>query len=98
MQLFVELVEIFPRIGFELREAVSRAEIVRPALMLMAVLRCMRINQHSANGISHAFLNLEVPMLGTVVARVSFVMMMLFGGRRPCMSGTAAGAAAGALR
>lgn len=71
---------------------------MRSTLMLMAMLRRVRINQHSANGISRALLNLEIPRLGTVVARVSFVMMMLFGRRGACMSGTAAGAAAGALR
>gem|GEM_PF-4479848 len=65
--------------------------------MLMAMLRSVRINQHSANGISHAVLNLKGPMLGVVVARVSFVVTV-FGGRRPCMSGTATGAAARALR
>src|SRR4051794_19214683 len=82
-------VEILRRIGFEFREAASRAEIVRSALMLVPVLRCVRVNQHSANGISHALLALGVPMLGLVVACVSFVMMVS-GRLRPCMSGTAA--------
>ena len=65
--------------------------------MLMAVLRRMRVNQHPTDGVSHAFLDLKAPRLRMVMACVSFVIMVL-GRRRACMSGTATGAAAGALR
>ena len=72
-------IEILRRVGFELREASARAEIIRSTLVLMAVLRRMRINQHPANGISHAFLDPAVALIDRVMAHVSRVVMV-FGG------------------
>ena len=78
----VLLVQVLCGVGFELRKTASRAEIISSALMQMTMLRGMRIDQHPADGVTHALRDLAIVLLAIVlprmvVTRMAMIMVML---------------------
>src|SRR4051812_42197629 len=78
---FCRRAQILCGISLELRQTASRAEIISSAIMKMTVLRGMRIDQHSADRVTHAFLDLAIIRPPMVVARMPMRMVVLRGRR-----------------
>jgi hypothetical protein len=61
--------QILRRVGGKLSKATAAAEIIRPSVVLMTMLRLIRIDDHPAHGIAHVILRLP-RFVGVVPVRV----------------------------